>query len=158
METFRGMRRKEKETGREEAFEILENADYLTLAVMLENSYPFSVPLNHILMNGKIYFHSAMEGQKTDAFKLNNRVCVSAVERYAVVPDKFYVNYRSVVAFGTISPVEDKKEKLDALSGIINRFSPGFEESGKAYIEKRFEHTAVYCIEIEHISGKKSRK
>ncbi len=158
MAEFREMRRKDKLLPEAEAYSILENASYMTLSTVLENGYPYAVPLNHVLLDGMIFFHCALEGQKCDAFRRESRVCVNAVESCDVVPDKFTTNYRSAVIFGKISPVDDISLKRAALTAIIRKFSPGFMESGEAYIDRFFEKTAVYCIAIEHITGKMSRK
>jgi uncharacterized protein len=158
MSSFREMRRKEKLMSEIDAYDILDKTLYMTLSTVLENGYPYALPLNHVLFDGRVYFHCAMEGQKNDSFRRDDRVCLSAVEQCEIVPDKFSTNFRSVTAFGRISAVLDAGEKRAALKELIRKFSPGFIESGDAYIEKLFERTAVYCVVIEHISGKMSRK
>lgn len=158
MPEFREMRRKEKQISEKEAADILESTEWMNLSTVLENGYPYSVPLNHVVMDGKVYFHSALEGQKADAFRKENRVCISIVQSSEIVPDKYSTNFRSITAFGKISFVEDDAEKRAALTALISKFSPGFEAGGPAYIEKLFERTAVYCITIEHITGKMSKK
>ncbi|MDX9801101.1 MAG: pyridoxamine 5'-phosphate oxidase family protein [Spirochaetia bacterium] len=158
MAEFREMRRKEKLMSEKEAYEIVKNTEWMTLSTVAENGYPYGIPLNHVYSDGKIYFHSALEGQKVDAFRKENRVCISIVKSSEIVPDKFSTNFKSVTAFGKISFVENQDEKRAALTSIIKKFSPGFEESGAAYIEKLFARTGVYCVEIEHITGKLSQK
>ena len=158
MNSFREMRRKEKLLPQKDAYEVLENTLYMTLSTVLENGFPYAVPLNHVLFNGRVYFHCAMEGQKTDAFRKEDRVCLSAVEQCDIVPDRFSTNFRSVTAFGRIALVEDAGEKRGALKELIRKFSPGFIESGDAYIEKLFDRTAVYRVVIEHLTGKVSSK
>ena len=158
MPEFREMRRREKLMSEEEAIDILEKTEWMNLSTVLENGYPYSVPLNHVLLDGKVYFHSAMEGQKVDAFKKENRVCISIVQSSEIVPEKYSTNFRSITAFGKISFVENDAEKRAALTALIEKFSPGFKDGGPAYIDKLFERTAVYCIVIKHITGKMSRK
>ena len=158
MPVFREMRRKEKQISEEDAVKMLADAPYLTLSVALADGYPYNIPLNHVYAGGKIYFHSAKEGQKVDAFKEQSRVCLSVVDECEIAADRFSTNFRSAVAFGRISAVEDITEKRSALSEIIKKFSPGFIESGNAYIDKLFDKTAVYRVDIDHITGKQSRK
>ncbi len=158
MPEFREMRRREKLMSEKEAIDILENTKWMNLSTVLENGYPYSVPLNHVLLDGKVYFHSAMEGQKVDAFRKENRVCISIVQSSEIVPAKYSTNFRSITAFGKISFVENDVEKRAALTALIEKFSPGFKDGGPAYIEKLFDRTAVYCISIEHITGKISKK
>lgn len=158
MDNYREMRRKEKQVPESEAHSILDRAEFMTLATVLPDGSPYAVPLNHVTHNGAIYFHCAMEGQKNDAFRGERRVCVSAVESCSLVPEKFSTDYRSACVFGSISQVTENSEKLAALKEIIKKFSPGFIESGNAYIDRMAEKTAVYRIDISHITGKVSRK
>lgn len=150
------MRRKEKQVPEEEAYSILERAGFMTLSTVLDDGHPYAVPLNHILLGKSVYFHCAMEGQKNDSFKKENRVFLSAVESFEILPDKFSTNYRSASAFGKIFPVWEGEEKYMALRGIIKKFSPEFIESGNVYIDKMAEKTMIYRIDIEHITGKVS--
>jgi len=62
------MRRKEKEiTDKEEMINILENAEYITIA-MSRNNEPYLVTLSHGYDRNQncIYFHCAKEGKKID--------------------------------------------------------------------------------------------
>ena len=158
MEKFREMRRKEKQLTEEEAYEVLGKCSHMVLSTRLENGYPYSIPLNHVLKEGRIYFHCAMEGQKIDAFNLNNKVCISAVEKGEILPEKFSTLFTSVTVFGKISLVEDENERITGLTALIEKFSPSFYESGLKYIEKLKYKTALYAVDIEHITGKSSVK
>ncbi len=158
MNSFREMRRKEKQLYENEAYEVLKKCNHMILATKLENGYPYSLPLNHVYEDGKIYFHCALEGQKVDAFKYDDKVCISAVEKGDILPDKFSTLFISVTAFGRISLIEDEDERLKGFTAIIKRFSPANFESGLKYIEKLQHKTALYAIDIEHITGKSSVK
>ena len=158
MENFREMRRKEKQLAEKEAYEVLEKCSYMVLSTRLENGYPYSIPLNHVLKEGKIYFHCAIEGQKTEAFNLDNKVCISAVEKGEILEEKFTTLFTSVTVFGKISLVEDENERIKGLTALIEKFSPSFYESGIKHIEKLKHKTALYAVDIEYISGKSSAK
>ena len=158
MEKFREMRRNGKQTSEEEAYEVLKKCNHIILSTKLENGYPYSVPLNHVYEDGRIYFHCALEGQKADAFKYDDKVCISAVEKGEIIPEKFSTSFTSITAFGRISPVEDEEERMKGLTALIKRFSPEYYESGMKYIEKMKHKTALYAVDIEHITGKSSVK
>ena len=53
---FREMRRKKQQIPDNEAIAILENGKVGILAVNGDNGYPYTVPLNYMFYNGKIYF------------------------------------------------------------------------------------------------------
>ena len=158
MKDFREMKRKDKQTSEHEAYEILAGCDHIILSTKLENGYPYSVPLNHVYENGRIYFHCAIEGQKADAFKYDDKVCISAVGLGEILPEKFSTRFTSVTVFGKISLVKNEEERIKGFTAIIKRFSPGYIESGIEYIEKLKHKTALYAVEIEHITGKSSIK
>jgi nitroimidazol reductase NimA-like FMN-containing flavoprotein (pyridoxamine 5'-phosphate oxidase superfamily) len=64
---FRKMRRTGKELSKETAEKMLNEASYVTLALHGDDGYPYSLPVNHICADGKIFFHCALEGHKIDA-------------------------------------------------------------------------------------------
>ena len=55
---------------REECIEILINESRGVLALMGDEDYPYALPMSHVYVDGKIYFHGAMEGHKIDALNL----------------------------------------------------------------------------------------
>ena len=63
------MRRKRQELAPERCIEILQNGTAGVLSVMGDDGYPYGVPLSYAYKDGKIYFHSAVEGHKIDALR-----------------------------------------------------------------------------------------
>ena len=53
---FREMRRKKQALSKDECIEILKNEPRGVLAVLGDDDYPYSVPLSHVYVDGKIYF------------------------------------------------------------------------------------------------------
>ena len=66
---FRDMRRKNRQLSTDECIEILENEPRGVLAVLGDYDYPYTVPMSHVYVDGKIYFHGAKTGHKNDAIK-----------------------------------------------------------------------------------------
>ena len=66
---FRKMRRHKQELSEEECINILTNEPRGVLALLGDNNYPYAIPMSHAYVDGKIYFHGAMEGHKNDAIK-----------------------------------------------------------------------------------------
>ena len=109
---FRDMRRVDRNKGTLEGIEILKNSDVSFLStISVDDGYPYAIPMNHVYLDGNIYYHCSKKGHKLDNIKENSKVCVSAVSEYEFVPDKFTVGYKSVVVFGKASVVEDEDEK-----------------------------------------------
>lgn len=150
---FKEMRRKDREIFDEEIDEILSNGEFGTLSTISENGYPYTVPLSYVYYKNAIYFHCASEGHKLENIKKNSKVSFCVVTGTEVLPDKFSTKYKSVVAFGEASEVEDGfKETI--LIQIINKYSKGFLDKGKKYIEKGKNNTKIIRIDINYITGK----
>lgn len=150
---FKEMRRKDREIFDEEIYEVLSKGEFGILSTISENGYPYSVPLSYIYYENAIYFHCANEGHKLENIKENSKVSFCVVTDTEVLPDKFSTKYKSVIAFGKASEVEEGfKETI--LAQIINKYSKGFLEEGKKYIEKGKNSTKVIRIEINYVTGK----
>ena len=152
---MREMRRKDKEIGREAAIDLLTNCEYGVLSTVGNDGQPYGVPLNYTYKDNCIYFHCALEGHKIDNLEDNPKVSFCTVGDTEVLPSEFSTNYVSAVAFGVASEVLGT-ERYDALVLLLEKFSPGFMEEGKKYIEKLDKVTKVIKIEVQHISGKKA--
>lgn len=71
---FRNMRRKNRQLSESECIEILENEPRGVLAVLGDYDYPYTVPMSHVYVDGKIYFHGAQTGHKKDAVQKHDKV------------------------------------------------------------------------------------
>ena len=156
---FRDMRRVDRNKGTLEGIEILKNSDVSFLStISIDDGYPYAIPMNHVYLDGNIYYHCSKKGHKLDNIKENSKVCVSAVSEYEFVPDKFTVGYKSVVVFGKASVVEDEDEKRMVLREVIKTYSTDYIEAGNEYVEKLFKITDVIKVVPEKISGKASKE
>ena len=73
------MRRKDRETTEERAYEILKNGEYGILSTIGEDGYPYGVPVNFAVECNKIYFHCAPEGYKLECLRENPKVSFTVV-------------------------------------------------------------------------------
>ena len=156
---FRNMRRVDRDKGSLAGIEILKNSDVSFLStVSVDDGYPYSVPMNHVYLDGNIYYHCSKKGHKIDNINNNSKVCISAVSEYEFMPDKFTVGYKSAVIFGQASIVRDEDEKRKVLREVIKIYSTDYIESGNEYIEKLFKITDIIKVTPEKISGKASKE
>jgi len=152
---FREMRRKDREKSPEEARRILRDAKNGVLSIMLENGYPYGVPMSYVFEDDTIYFHSAVAGQKYDALLQNPKVCFSVIGKDEIQPGKFATNYNSAIAFGRASLVEDEGEINHVLKLIAQKYNPtASPESLQEYTQARLGKFCVFQIKIEHLAGK----
>lgn len=150
---FREMRRQDRKIDDKEAIRILEEAQYGILSTTGGNGYAYGVPLSYAYSGGRIYFHSATEGQKLDNISYNNKVSFCVVGKTTPLPQSFSVNYESVVVFGKAVEAFDE-EKQAALEAIIAKYSPEFTAEGLKYIKSSSGKARIFKIEIEHMTGK----
>lgn len=154
---FSPMRRKEKQMSATDAIETLAQTRFGTLACIGLNGYPYSVPLNYVLENNTIYFHSAKNGAKLENILHNKNVSFSAVRYERLLSEQFDTEYDSVIAFGEAALVTDEQEKRSALLLLIEKYSPGFRRQGLDYIERAANAVAVVKIQVQHMTGKCGR-
>ncbi len=87
---------------------------------------PYVVPLCFVYHGDTIYLHSAGRGRKIDSLRANRRACFQ-VDRVGELvkseqPCRFNLAYRSVLAEGEISTVENEAEKLAALKLLTAKY------------------------------------
>jgi len=150
------MRRNDKNMGMDETKSFLRDARVGRLA-MSKDDEPYVIPINFVYFNRKIFFHCAREGQKISYLSTNSLVCFEVDEflgvRKGCTPCTSTVKYRSVIAFGKASFVEDVDVKKDALTLLVKKY--GGDSSG-SFDEETFERTLLVAITVERMTGKQS--
>ncbi len=158
------MRRKQCEVSDPEAIRsVLESCTIGRLATVGADGYPYITPVNYVFWNGRIYFHSALEGEKIDNMRRDDRVCFQVDIPLAYVdlgyrpeggPCRLHQLYQSVIIRGRARIVEDAAEKTAALNALV-----AAHEKGRPVpkVEAHFpavQACAVIEITPEHISAK----
>lgn len=152
------MRRANKEIKeRNIIIDLLHGCHVGRLGTVGRDGYPMVKPLNFAYHDGKIYFHSAREGEKIDDVKRDNRVCFEADLPIALVksagsPCSAEYLYRSVIAKGRAHIVEELSERLFALKLLMEKYQPegGYGE----FPEEKLKITGIVRIDIEEMAGK----
>ena len=154
---FREMRRKDRLVPTERAYQILKEAEYGVFTIYGDDGYPYGVPVNHVVVDGDIYFHAAVEGKKYDSLMLNNKCGFTAVAYHKIVPEKLTTKYASAICMGTATFCEGE-EKFNALVEITKVYAADFLEEGLESIKKSLDRTSIIKMKIEHISGKENKE
>lgn len=139
----------------DENIRILENGSTGVLAVLGDMGYPYTVPLNYVYADNKIYFHCARAGHKLDAMRGCDKVSFCVIDMDEVVKETLSTDYRSVIVFGRARELQDRGEVIAALRMIGEKY-----DVNRANMEKELADPGlpvVIAIEIEHISGKQSK-
>ena len=156
---FRKMRRSKQELSQKETLDIIENSTSGVLALAGDDGYPYAVPISHAYSDGRLYFHSAIEGHKIDSIKRSGKASFCVISQDDVVPEHYTTNYKSAIAFGCIRIVENEDEKIEILRKLGKRFAPdNTEEMLTDEIAGAISRTAVLEMTIEHLTGKESRE
>ena len=82
---FRKMRRFKQLLPEQETVSIIDGAKTGVLGVIGDDGYPYTVPVNHVLVGNRIYFHSAREGHKVDAIRKCPKVSFSFIDKEDVI-------------------------------------------------------------------------
>ena len=147
------MRRVGQQLSDEECVEILVNEPRGVLALLGDDDYPYAVPMSHVYVDGKIYFHGAKSGHKIDAIRNHSKVSYCVIDKGVKAEDSWWYTFRSVIVFGKITTLTDNQEKIDKLTHLGNKFFPTKEET-EDEINRLLDRTEVFEITIEHMTGK----
>lgn len=162
---FGSLLREDRAGSEEWARAFLHNAPFGMLAtsndgqpLITPNNFAFDEP------SSAIYLHTAATGRMRTNIEKNPRVCFSVAEMGRLLPAgkamEFSVEYASVVVFGRAVVVNDKPEARRALEQLMDKYfrhlRPGRDY--RPIVSGELERTAVFRIDIEHLTGKKKQE
>ncbi len=128
-----------------------------------KNGFPQIIPMNFVFLNGAVYMHSHVKGEKLDNILRNNRVGFESDRELEFLPSYFEdphnasladTLYISVVIKGLASFVTDRDEKALALNGLMKKYQP---EGGYDPIQsdmKVLDAVSVIKITSQTLHGK----
>lgn len=153
------MRRQDREiTDKNEIIEIMARCDVCRLAFN-DGEYPYILPLNFGMeeKNGHIilYFHSALEGYKTELIEKDNRVSFEMDCKHELKYDeeKGYCTmaYESVIGRGRVEVLPDE-EKANALRKLMEHY----HNSEDTYFNPAaIPRTFIYMLAVEEMTAKR---
>ena len=154
------MRRKDKEiTDIDEMLNIVKKNKVCRLGLS-ENNIPYIVPLNYAYTFENniltFFFHSALEGKKTDIIKTNNNACFEIDCDTALIEAEAACNFgyafKCVIGFGKIIFLETDAEKNDALN-LIMKHQTG-KDTVYEFTHDQMKNIYVYKMVVETFTGK----
>lgn len=150
---FRELRKGYKKLEYTKTIEILSSCSEGVLGTIGNDDYPYTVFLNYVYENNKIYFHCAKSGHKIDNINFHDKVSFSVQRNAEIIEKEFTTKFESVTCFGTAKLIEPNQE---ILMKFIEKYAKRFLTSGKEYVSKGYLSTQLVEITLEHISGKGS--
>jgi nitroimidazol reductase NimA-like FMN-containing flavoprotein (pyridoxamine 5'-phosphate oxidase superfamily) len=145
--------------------QVLDSVEFGTLAICFDDK-PYSLPLNFVELNDKIYFHGSKQGRKIDILKNNKLASFSVVKSYSLIPSYFSSNdalacpatqfFKSVIVDGRIEFVEEYDEKVEALSALMKKLQKegGYKPLDEEIYKKSVNATIVYKLIPKNIKAK----
>lgn len=154
------MRRKDREVRDILEIERIIRECRICHVAMIWRGEPYVVPLNfgYDLQNGvlNLYFHSAVEGKKMEAFREHGRVCFEMVCGERLVPGnqpwECTYHYKSVIGSGLVKFLEETEEKRRALSLLF------LQQTGQEVLlsEQEMRGVCLYQIISNDFCGKRN--
>ncbi len=132
------MRRSKQQLTKEECEEILIQGKTGVLAVLGDDGYPYTVPINYYYTDGKIYLHCAKTGHKLDAIKEETKVSFCVVDCDDILQEKFTTLYKSVVAFGKAEILTNENEMRSCVTALAEKYCPDFFDKVPSEVERDF--------------------
>jgi uncharacterized protein len=138
---------------------ILRQAPIGRMATVNRKGIPVIKPLNFLYLDGNIYIHSSIKGEKIKDIQRGSPICFEVDEliAYRVAGEAaceagYY--YRSIIMKGKATFVRDRDKKTKILERMMEKYQPegGYGEFGKEVLAK----TAVIEISVEEITGKEN--
>jgi nitroimidazol reductase NimA-like FMN-containing flavoprotein (pyridoxamine 5'-phosphate oxidase superfamily) len=154
------MRHPERELKDQETIAgILRQAAIGRMATVNRKGVPVIKPLNFLYLDGKIYVHSSMKGEKIKDIQRGSPVCFEVDEpiAYRVAGElacKAGYYYRSVIIKGKASLVRERHKKMKILERMMEKYQPegNYGEFGVEVLTK----TAIIEISVKEITGKEN--
>lgn len=138
---------------------LLERSPVGRIATVNQKGFPVIKPVNFVFLEGKIYLHSSVKGEKVEDIQRGSPICFEVDDpiAYGVASTsacKASYYYRSIVIKGKAAFVKDLDKKVKILERMMEKYQPeGTEGEMSAEI---LEKTVIVEILIKEITGKEN--
>jgi nitroimidazol reductase NimA-like FMN-containing flavoprotein (pyridoxamine 5'-phosphate oxidase superfamily) len=153
--------RKERGMNKAEMEEFLYEAKVGRLGICFKNE-PYIVPVLFVYdkETETIYIHCAKKGKKVDIMKTNPNVCFETDKMSTIKIDKSPCNsslsYRSVIAFGIATFINDPKIKAISLNMLMRKYAN--ETKFEFVTPEMTKNTQIIMVKIISKTGKQNKK
>ncbi|MCP3754669.1 pyridoxamine 5'-phosphate oxidase family protein [Streptomyces sp. TBY4] len=145
---------------RADAYAILDEALHVHVGFTTEDG-PFVIPSLHTREGDQLILHGSAHGRFVKTVSSGAPICVTATLVDGVILGRAASHhsaaYRSVMVFGTATPVEDAAERAEALARVVESVVPGRMSGANAARRpsvQEAEYTAIMTMPITEFSIK----
>lgn len=125
--------------------EVMNRINHGVLSFMI-GDIPYSVGINHIIVEGRVFFHCGKQGYKLNG--IGQRAAYTVVEDLGVAPIGTY-NYQSVYIMGELAEITDFDMKKKVLLQLVEHIAPQHP-----YNDEMPLRTFIFELKPEFFSGK----
>ena len=154
------MRRQEREIkNRETMMALLGQSLVGRIATVNQRGFPVIKPVNFIYLDGNIYIHSSIKGEKIEDIKRGSPICFEVDEPIAYraaggLACKAGYYYRSIIIKGKARFTKDRHKKMEILERMMEKYQP--EKGYGEFDEEVLTKTAIIEISVMEITGKEN--
>ena len=118
----------------------------------------FVIPTMYARFGDALYFHGSAASRMLRGVSTGLNVCITVTLADGLVLARSVfnhsMNYRSAVALGNATIVDEAKEKLDALRAFTEKILPGRWNDARQPNEKELRATSILRLPLTEISAK----
>ena len=141
------MRKTKQLLNYQESLKVINDISFGVLSFFDE--IPYSISLDHVYKDGKLYFHTAKKGYKLRG--LNKQVSYLVVEDLGINEEKTTHNSRSVYVLGILKETEDKDIKKEVLDTLVHNLCPNRDITIQDEI---INNVNILELDIQYMIGK----
>jgi uncharacterized protein len=138
-------------------YSILDEAFVCHVGFSLE-SQPYVIPTMFARVADSIYFHGSAASRMLRGASGSLPVCITVTLADGLVLARSVfnhsMNYRSVVALGNATLIDDPMEKLEALHAFTEKLIPGRWNDARQPNEKELKATSILKLALNEVSAK----
>jgi nitroimidazol reductase NimA-like FMN-containing flavoprotein (pyridoxamine 5'-phosphate oxidase superfamily) len=142
---------------REVIYKILDEAFVCHVGFASEGQ-PFVIPTMFARIDEAIYFHGSAASRMLRGLTGGLPVCITVTLTDGLVLARSVfnhsMNYRSVVALGKATLIDDPAKKLQALQGFTEKLIPGRWNDARQPNEKELKATSILKLPLTEVSAK----
>src|SRR5882724_5236126 len=118
----------------------------------------FVIPTMYARVGDALYFHGSAASRMLRGVSTGLNVCITVTLADGLVLARSVfnhsMNYRSAVALGNASIVDESEEKLDALRAFTEKILPGRWSDARQPNEKELKATSILRLPLTEVSAK----
>jgi hypothetical protein len=139
-------------------YKILDEAFTCHVGFAAADGQPFVIPTMFARIGDQIYFHGSAASRTLRGLSSGLPVCITVTLSDGLVLARSVfnhsMNYRSVVALGTATVIDDPSEQLEALRAFTEKLIPGRWNDARQPNEKELKATSILKLPLTEISAK----